>query len=110
MPEWIKKKTDRGKYLFLPSHSVEYEQLVLADDTLRIEIYKDEERPGSFYPYFIRISGPLVYKEAKDKLSGPDAEEVKRKALMYLKLRLTWAVAEIDGLLQDDINQQKTEE
>lgn len=111
MPEWIKKKTDRGKYLSLPSHPVEYEQLVLADDTLRIEIHKENEQPRLFYPYFIRMSGPLIYNEAKDRLSGPDAEEVKRRALVYLRLRLLRAVVEIDELLlKDATNQTKMEE
>lgn len=73
-----------------------YEQLILADDTFRLQIYEDEDEPGTYYEHFVRMSGPLNFAGIKYNIcGGTDKEEVKQRALRFLEKKFEQALGEI---------------
>ncbi len=99
--KWIKKKRtatslndDTDNPINIPEQI--YEELELADGCFRLRIHNDNERPGVFYPYLVRMSGPLSFDTAE--IVGNDKEGVKNLSLLYLKEKFTQALREIEEL------------
>lgn len=95
MPKWTKQHRRsfniRGRVI----PASKYDQLTLANDTFRLEIHEDDEELGTYYAYFVRMSGPLVYSKNKKELHGTDKKQLKYDALVRLQALFDQASSEI---------------